>query len=300
MKTSIVTSTFFAEKYILQFLKELEGALGSFDKNETEIIITDDGSKDNTLKYLKQNIKKYFKNYKIFSSKKNIGHHQALMNGIKKSKGDIIVTIDSDLEQNPKDLILKSMKLISNKNTDCIIGIQQARVSNFLDNFFGWLYFTILNNFSYKKIKKNETSFRIFKKNIKKKIVDDFYNNVLSIFIFSFAFPDLTKKYVYFKKSKKKKTNYSYSKKIEYFLISIFRFTHLFGFSFVISVFSLIFLNLENFNNLNFEVKNYLKFIFSFATIFLISLYAYIFILGVKKSRANEYRLYLSNKKGEF
>lgn len=64
-----------------------------------EIIAIDDGSIDNTLEELKK-----LSPITIISFAKNKGQSAALDAGIKRSRGEIVVTIDADLQNNPEDI----------------------------------------------------------------------------------------------------------------------------------------------------------------------------------------------------
>ncbi len=68
-----------------------------------EIIFVDDGSTDGTREKLEEISKKY--NFvKVIFFTKNFGHQMALLAGMEYSKGEIIITIDGDL-QDPPELI---------------------------------------------------------------------------------------------------------------------------------------------------------------------------------------------------
>ncbi len=76
-----------------------------------EIIIIDDGSTDNSIEVLKE-IRAHDNRVKIISFRRNYGKSAALSVGFEKAKGDIIVTMDADLQDDPAEIpnLLKEIK----------------------------------------------------------------------------------------------------------------------------------------------------------------------------------------------
>ena len=87
------------------------------NKFEFEIIIVDDCSTDNS----RQEVKKInIKNIKIINNLKNMGKGYSIINGIKNSKGNIILLTDADLST-PIEEFFKLYKYF-NKGYDFVIG----------------------------------------------------------------------------------------------------------------------------------------------------------------------------------
>ena len=111
-KISLVIPVHNEEKNIPIIYKEIKTVLEelSQDKNYTyEIIFVNDGSSDNTLEVLK-NFKKSDSFLRILNMDKNRGQSAGLTAGFYYAKGDIIVTMDGDGQNDPryiKDLIKK-------------------------------------------------------------------------------------------------------------------------------------------------------------------------------------------------
>src|SRR3989344_5147815 len=99
---TIVVATFNEEESILHFYEELKKFLPKFAR-DYELLFIDDGSFDNTLKLL-QELAKRDKNIKIFSFRRNHGKAEALTFGFQKAKGDLIVTLDADLQDRPSEI----------------------------------------------------------------------------------------------------------------------------------------------------------------------------------------------------
>lgn len=89
-----------------------------------EVIYVDDASEDKS-KELLQRLSKEYKNLRAISLKKRYGQSGALYVGLKHCKGEIIITLDGDL-QNPPQEIHKLLDEL-NKGYDFVIGIRKNR-----------------------------------------------------------------------------------------------------------------------------------------------------------------------------
>ncbi len=85
-----------------------------------EIIVIDDGSVDKT----KEVVKKYDK-IKLIVHKKNSGKVLALINGLKKSKNEIIIFLDADLIGLTKKDITNLITPVINKEVDLVLSLRQ-------------------------------------------------------------------------------------------------------------------------------------------------------------------------------
>ena len=74
-----------------------------------EVIFIDDGSSDGTLEILLNHQRKKSK-HKVISFSRNFGQTAALSAGIDFSKGDIIIPMDGDLQNDPEDILSPSSK----------------------------------------------------------------------------------------------------------------------------------------------------------------------------------------------
>lgn len=70
--------------------------LSNYPKDKLEVIAINDGSTDMTLHYMMKAKRKYGEKLRVIHFKKNMGKRKALYSGLKVSRGDIVVTVDTD------------------------------------------------------------------------------------------------------------------------------------------------------------------------------------------------------------
>jgi len=107
---SVVIPIYNEEENIELLYKSLDAVLSKLNSSY-EVILIDDGSTDSTYEKLKE-INKKNKNVKIIKFRKNFGQTPAMRAGFDYCKGDIIITLDADLQNDPDDIpkILKKME----------------------------------------------------------------------------------------------------------------------------------------------------------------------------------------------
>ena len=117
---SVVIPVYNESKNLKQLFARLTTTLDKTGKTY-EIIFTNDGSKDNSNEILEGFYKLRPEQIRVIEFSRNFGQHMAVMAGFELSKGDIIVTLDSDL-QNPPEEIPKLLAL-AEKGHDLVSGI---------------------------------------------------------------------------------------------------------------------------------------------------------------------------------
>lgn len=125
---SVVIPVYNEEENVALLVERIEGALKG---NHFEIILVDDGSTDQT----RQAIKKLDNpNVVLIELKKNYGQSLALAAGIDYAKGDYIITMDGDLQNDPDDILMMYNKAKS-EDWDVVTGIRQKRKDNLVRTF---------------------------------------------------------------------------------------------------------------------------------------------------------------------
>ena len=106
-----------------------------------EIIFIDDGSTDNSWQIISQ-LSNKDNNVKGIRFLKNFGKSQALHAGFEKTKGDVIITMDADLQDNPNE-IPELYNMIVNDGYDLVSGWKKKRydskiAKNIPSKLFNW------------------------------------------------------------------------------------------------------------------------------------------------------------------
>lgn len=117
-KISFVIPCYNSEKFIRNTVADLQNTIKEQLTNyQTEIILINDGSKDNTFGEIKK-ISKENDNIISIEFTRNFGQHSAIMAGLNQCTGDIIVCLDDDGQTPPEE----AKKLIENldENTDVV------------------------------------------------------------------------------------------------------------------------------------------------------------------------------------
>lgn len=106
-----------------------------------ELLFIDDGSQDNSWKIISSLTQKN-KSVKGIRFSKNFGKSQALHAGFKRVNGDVVITMDADLQDSPEE-IPELCRLIKNNDFDIISGWKKKRYDAFFSKnlpskLFNW------------------------------------------------------------------------------------------------------------------------------------------------------------------
>jgi len=126
MTLSIVIPIYNEEENIQILHEKLMEVLDPLEK-EYEILFVDDGSADRTLSILEE-IQAKDKHVVVLSLRRNFGQTAAFAAGFDFARGDVIVTMDGDLQNDPAD-IPKLLELI--KDNDLVSGWRKKRKDPF-------------------------------------------------------------------------------------------------------------------------------------------------------------------------
>lgn len=117
---SVVISVYNEEDNIKPMVDACHAALQGY---EYEIVYADDGSKDDTVKRIRE-LKD--PRVKLVQLQKNYGQSSALAAGIEYAEGDYIITMDGDLQNDPSDIPMM-LETLKKGDFDLVTGIRAKR-----------------------------------------------------------------------------------------------------------------------------------------------------------------------------
>lgn len=122
-KLSLVIPLYNEVDNVARLFDALEKALQGLDY---EAVLVDDGSTDGTGEALDAGAQRLGQHYKIIHLQRNFGQTAAMQAGIDAAQGEIIVTMDGDLQNDPSDIPML-LALLEEQDMDVVAGWRKRR-----------------------------------------------------------------------------------------------------------------------------------------------------------------------------
>ena len=162
---SIVIPVYNEEDNLKPLTDELLAVLNSLNK-AFEVLFIDDGSTDRSFQVLKD-LQNNYPSIRIIKFKKNCGQTSAFDAGIKAATGEVIVTMDADMQNDPGD-IPKLLEKIG--DYDAVCGWRQKRNDNFIRRISSRIANGVRNRLSGESIRDVGCSLKAFRSVYAKKM----------------------------------------------------------------------------------------------------------------------------------
>ena len=177
---SIVSPVYRAEKILPILVSEINLVMERIGE-DYEIILVDDRSPDNSWEVMKvlssQNPK-----IKSIRLSRNFGQHSAIFAGLTKTKGDWVVVMDCDMQDQPKEIAKLYKKAL--EGYDIVLGQRENRKDKFLKKLTSKLFYKVFNYLSGANFDNNVANFGIYHQKTIKSILDmGDYVKFFSLFI---------------------------------------------------------------------------------------------------------------------
>lgn len=96
-----------------------------------ELIVVDDGSQDTTSQQLREGVARYGAHVRVLHLVRNQGQTAAMQAGIDAARGELIATLDGDLQNDPAD-IPRMVRELQERELDLLCGRRAHRQDDFL------------------------------------------------------------------------------------------------------------------------------------------------------------------------
>lgn len=187
-KISVVVSCYNEEKALPLFYEEMERVRKKDFEGivEFEYIFVNDGSKDNTLKIIKELNQKDPK-VRYISFSRNFGKEAAMYAGLEAAEGDYVTLMDADL-QDPPALLKQMYDAIKNEGYDSVGTRRVTRKGEPpIRSFFARMFYKIINKMSNIEMVDGARDYRLMKRQVVDAILSLKEYNRYSKGLFSFV-----------------------------------------------------------------------------------------------------------------
>lgn len=161
IKFSVIVPVYNSEDTLEEFFARLNKVLKQ-TALPFEIIFVDDCSVDNSWEVLKKIKFNNSSHIKIFRLTANFGQHNATLCGLCQSNGEIVITMDDDL-QHPPEEIPKLIEFLGENRADMVYGINNDYLPlfrKFSSNFLKWVSKKIMRQYG------EWSSFRLIRRSL--------------------------------------------------------------------------------------------------------------------------------------
>ena len=159
-KISVIVPCYNEEEVLPLFYKEITRVAGEMNGQYIEVIFVNDGSRDGTLKLLKE-FASNDERMKYISFSRNFGKESAMYAGLEHADGDFVVFMDADM-QDPPSLLPKMYDIVKNEDYDSVATRRVDRKGEPpVRSFFARKFYKLMNRYSNTEIMDGARDFRL-------------------------------------------------------------------------------------------------------------------------------------------
>lgn len=174
MKLSLIVPCYNEEGNVQKFFSEVNRVFSENNIPDYEFVFVNDGSRDGTIKKLRELYQENKQNYniKVLSFSRNFGKESAIYAGLQKAEGELVCLIDADLQQRPEVVVEMYNHMESDPDLDCVTAYQKERKENKLISAVKSLFYKIINKLSDVDFANGASDFRLFKHSVADALID--------------------------------------------------------------------------------------------------------------------------------
>jgi glycosyltransferase involved in cell wall biosynthesis len=121
---SLVVPVLDEEESLPRLVEEVRAALAPLGL-DWELLLVDDGSRDRSLAVMRE-LSAADPRLRVLVHRRSAGQSAALASGFRAARGEIVVTLDADLQNDPAD-IPRLLERLGTGDCDCVSGVREGR-----------------------------------------------------------------------------------------------------------------------------------------------------------------------------
>jgi putative glycosyltransferase len=161
MHLSIVTTLYRSAPHLVEFHERIMRAAQAVS-SDYELIMVNDGSPDDSQRVAMEICERDPRSSLIELSR-NFGHHKAIMTGLARARGEWVLLIDCDLEEEP-ELLVPFYQAAQQPGLDVVYGVQSRRKGAWFEAVTGAVFYRLINLLSTTPVPKNLVTLRIMRR----------------------------------------------------------------------------------------------------------------------------------------
>lgn len=169
MKLSVVSTLYRSRAELPEFHARVMAAAQPI-ADEIELILVNDGSPDDSLAVAVA-LQARDPRVTIVDLSRNFGHHRAMMTGLAHADGDLVLLIDSDLEE-PPEILAGFHDMLVREDLDVVFGVQRQRRGNLFQRLSGEAFFWLTDKLADHPLPRNVVTARLMRRDYVRALVE--------------------------------------------------------------------------------------------------------------------------------
>jgi len=167
-RLSVVVPMYNEEDSVTPLVTQVHEALADY-RHPWELVLVNDGSSDNTEQQMRLATELWGSHVRVIDLQRNFGQTAAMQAGIDAARGEVIVTMDGDLQNDPVD-IPRLVKRLLEEDLDLVAGWRKDRKDNLIRKIPSRIANRLIGRITEVELHDYGCSLKVFRANIIKNV----------------------------------------------------------------------------------------------------------------------------------
>lgn len=167
-RLSVVVPMYNEEDSVTPLVTQVHEALADY-RHPWELVLVNDGSSDDTEQQMRLAVELWGGHVRVVDLQRNFGQTAAMQAGIDAARGDVIVTMDGDLQNDPVD-IPRLVKRLLEEELDLVAGWRKDRKDNLIRKIPSRIANRLIGRITQVELHDYGCSLKVFRANIIKNV----------------------------------------------------------------------------------------------------------------------------------